>query len=148
MHCLYSSAPGLVQSLTASSVNVTNITIRWDRVDCQERNGHTDGYRVVYYPTLRSNDRVAWISFGTGDNDRMFSITGLPPQTNYTFEVQASNPNINMRGPPAFYTASTTAPQGKCIIYEECKHLYINCSFSMQALVFSWMVSSMVTIVL
>ena len=102
-----------MQSLTASSVNVTGITIQWDHVDCQERNGHTDGYRVVSYPTLSSNDRVARTSIGTGDNDRTFSITGLPPRTNYTFEVQASNPNIDVRGPPAFYTASTTAPQGK-----------------------------------
>ena len=116
MHCLYSLAPGLVQSLTTSSVNVTNITIRWDRVDCQERNGHTDGYRVVYYPTLSSNSRISRTLIGTGDNDRMFSITGLPPRTNYTFAVQASNPNIDVRGPPAFYTASNTAPQGKCNI--------------------------------
>jgi hypothetical protein len=100
-----------LQSL-ASSVNVTSITIRWD---CQERNGHTDGYRIVFYPTSSSDssDRIARTLIGTGDNDRMFSITGLPPRTNYTFEIQASNPNIDMRGPPAFYTASTTTPQGK-----------------------------------
>ena len=103
-----------MQSLTASSVSITSITIQWDRVDCQERNGHTDGYRLIYYRTFSSdsNDQIARTLVGTGDNDRMFSITGLPPQTNYTFEVQASNSNIDMRGPPAFYTASTTAPQG------------------------------------
>ena len=105
-------APGLVQSITARSVNVTGITIRWDRVDCQERNGRTDGYRVVHYPTSNPSDRVARIVAGTGDNYRMFSVTGLPPRTSYTFEVQASNPIIDMRGPPAFYTANTTAPQG------------------------------------
>ena len=103
-----------MQSLTVSSVNVTSITIRWDRVDCQERNGHTDGYRIVYYPTLSPSDRIAQTSVGTEDSDRMFSITGLPPRTNYTFEMQAVNPNLDARGPPAFYTASTTAPQGKC----------------------------------
>jgi hypothetical protein len=95
-------------------VNVSNITIQWDRVDCQERNGHTDGYRIVYYPTFDPNDRVARTLAGTEDSDRMFSITGLPPLTNYTFEVQGSNPNIDLRGPPAIYTASTTASQGKC----------------------------------
>ena len=104
-----------MQSLTTNSVNVTGITIRWDRVDCQERNGHTDAYRIVYYPTFSSdpNDRIAQIFSGTEDNNRILSITGLPPQTNYTFEVQASNTLIDVRGPPAFYTASTTAPQGK-----------------------------------
>ena len=117
IHCLYSSAPGLVQSLSVSSVNVTNITIRWDRVDCQERNGRIDSYRLVYYPTLSSNpsDQVAQTLVGTGDNDRMFSITGLPPRTSYTFEVQASNTHIDACGPRAFYTANTTAPQGKHI---------------------------------
>ena len=102
-----------MQSLTASSVNVTSITIRWDRVDCQERNGYTDGYRIVYYPTLSPSNRIARTLIGIEENDRMFSITGLPRRTNYTFEVQAMNPNIDMRGPPAFYTASATAPQGK-----------------------------------
>ena len=103
-----------MQSLTASSVNVTNIIIRWDRVDCQERNGHTDSYRLIYYPvsdpSVRSN---AITILGTGVDDRIFSVSGLPPRTNYTFEVQASNPNVGLRGPPAFYTANTTVPQGK-----------------------------------
>ena len=94
-------------------MNVTSITIQWDRVDCQERNGRTDSYRIVYYPTLSPNDRIARTLVGTEDNDRMFSITGLPPRMNYTFEVQASNYLIDVRGPPAFYTTSTTASQGK-----------------------------------
>ena len=114
---LYSSAPGLVQSITTSSVNVTSITIQWDRVDCQERNGHTDTYRLVYYPVSDPNVRTnALTILGTRDNNRMFSISGLPPRTSYTFEIQASNPNVDMRGPPAFYTANTTTPQGnkKC----------------------------------
>ena len=101
-----------MQSLTTSSVNITGITIRWDRVDCLERNGHTDGYRVIYYPTSNPSDQVALTLVGTGDDDRMFGITGVPPRTSYTFEVQALNPIIDVRGPPAFYTANTTAPQG------------------------------------
>ena len=101
-----------MQSLTASSVNITNITIRWDRVDCQERNGHTDSYRVVYYPTSILRDYFARTLAGIEDNDRIFSVTGLIPRTSYTFEVQTVNPNIDVCGPPAFYTANTTAPQG------------------------------------
>ena len=100
-------------SLSASSVNTTNITIRWDRVDCQERNGRTDGYRVVYYPTSNPRDFIIPLTLaGIEDNDRMLSVTGLIPRTSYTFEVQANNPSIDVRGPPAFYTANTTAPQG------------------------------------
>ena len=101
-----------MQSITTSFVNVTGITIQWDRVDCQERNGRTDGYRVIYYPASNPSDRVARLLVGTDNNDRIFTITGLPPQTSYTFEVQAANPDIDARGPPAFYTANTTAPQG------------------------------------
>ena len=37
----------------------------------------------------------------------------LPPRANYSFTVQAVNPNLDVRGPSAYYTASTTAPQGK-----------------------------------
>ena len=113
---MLSQAPGIPERLQTVSVSVTNITIRWDRVNCQDRNGRVDGYRVVYYPTSSSNlhDRIARTPDGTGDNDRMFSVTGLPPRTSYIFEVQASNTQIDVRGPAAFYTTNTTAPQGKC----------------------------------
>ena len=110
---MLSQAPGIPEELQTVSVSVTNITIQWDRVNCRDRNGHTDSYRVVSYPTLSPNDRVAQRVVGTEGNDRMFSITGRPPRTNYTFEVQAVNPNLDVSGPPAFYTESTTAPQGK-----------------------------------
>ena len=142
-------APGSVLSLTISSVNVTSITIQWDRIFCQEHNGRIDAYRVVYYPTLNPSDRVARTVIGTGDNDRVFSVDGLPPRTSYTFEVQASNPIIDVRGPPAFYTANTTAPQGKCnhIRYVRI-HMHSNDISFLQTLVFSWMVSSILTTVL
>ena len=115
MMFLPQSAPGFVQSLGVISMNVTSITISWDRVDCRERNGRIDGYRVVYYPKLCSNpnNRVARTLVGTRDTDRVFSINGLPPRISYTFEVQASNNYIDMYGPPAFYTTNTTAPQGR-----------------------------------
>ena len=106
-------APGTPQSLRAASTNVTNITIQWDRVDCQERNGGTDSYRVVYYPTSDPNDRTARTVAGTGDSDRMFAVTGLPPRSNYTFEVQASNVGLDVRGTAATFTVSTTPPQSE-----------------------------------
>ena len=111
------SAPGSVQSLTVSSVSVASITVHWGRVNCQERNGRIDGYRVAYYPTFSSNiagDQVVRRSSGTDDNDRVLSANGLAPRTSYTFDVRASNPHIDARGPPALITANTTAPQGKC----------------------------------
>ena len=120
------TAPGLVQSLSASSVNVSNITIEWDRVDCQERNGYTDSYRVVYYPTLDPGDRSARTVAGTGDSDRIFTITGLPPRTSYTFEVQASNSYLDVRGARATFTISTSAPLSEIILtnFVMIKHTY------------------------
>ena len=82
-------------------------------MDCQERNGLTDSYRVVYYPTSDPGSRSARTVAGTGDNNRMFTVTGLPPRTSYTFEVQASNVELDVRGTPTTLTVSTTAPQGR-----------------------------------
>ena len=112
------TAPGLVQSLRVTSVNVTNITIQWDRVDCQQRNGGTDAYRVVYYSTSNQFDRltttirIATIS-GVTDANRMLSVTGLLPRTSYMFQVQASNPGLNVRGEEANLTVNTSTPQGE-----------------------------------
>ena len=112
-----STAPGLVQSLRVTSVNVTNITIQWDRVDCQQRNGGTDGYTVVYYPTSNPYSRYATIP-GVSDADRMFAVTGLPPRTSYmyTFQVQA-NPFFGVRGEVAIANVivNTSSPQGEYI---------------------------------
>ena len=109
------SAPGVPQSLRTASVSVTNITIQWDRVSCLERNGHTDSYRIVYYPTTNLNPRMARTVPGIEDSNRMFSVTGLPPQTNYTFEVQATNPLLDVRGEPTNLTVSTSAPQSELL---------------------------------
>ena len=115
-------------------------------MECQERKGETDGYRVVYYPTSDPSDRSARTITGTGESDRMFTVTGLPPRTNYTFEVQASNPGLDVRGAPAALTVSTTAPQGESLAFFVCN----NCDkhVTIQTLVFSSMVSSILITVL
>ena len=114
MCCILSlSAPGPVQSLRVGSVDVTNITIQWDRVNCVDRNGRTDSYIVAFYPTSNPSDFDAQTIFGTGDSDRMFRLTGLQPRTSYTFEVEASNPLIRDPGAITTVTVSTTVPQGE-----------------------------------
>ena len=110
------AAPGLVQSLRATSVDVTNITIQWDRVDCLQRNGGIHSYRVVYYPTSNPSDRNARFATisGVTDANTMLSVTGLPPRTNYMFQVQAFNYNILVvRGEDANLTVNTSTPQGE-----------------------------------
>ena len=88
------------------------MTIKWDRVNCQHRNGHISGYKVLYYPTANPSERAAKKVFGTGDHQRMFSISGLPPFTSYTFQVSALSHHLDSDwlGPPVNITASTTAP--------------------------------------
>ena len=107
------TAPGYVQSLRATSVNITNITIQWDRVDCQQRNGGTDGYRVIYYPTSNPFDTNAMTLSGVSDANRIFTVTGLPPRTNYIFQVQAFNVVLDVRGEVANLTVNTSTPQGE-----------------------------------
>ena len=96
-------------------MNVTNITIQWDRVNCLERNGRIDSYVVIYYPTSNPSGIQARTISGVGDSDRIFSLPGLPPQTSYTFEVEAGNPLIRDPGAIATINVSTAAPQSKVL---------------------------------
>ena len=98
----------------ASSMNITNITIQWDRVDCLQRNGLIDAYRLAYYPAADSSDRTTVPPIaGTSKSDRMYTAVGLPPNMSYTFELEAvNNYNIFVRSPQVTLTVSTTSPQG------------------------------------
>ena len=116
MYVLSFSAPGLVQSLRVGSINVTNITIQWDRVNCVDRNGRIDSYVVFFYPTSNLSEDNVWTVLGTRDSDRLFNITALPPRTSYTFEVEATNPLIRDPGAVATITVSTTVPRGELLI--------------------------------
>ena len=100
----------MVQSLRVSSVNVTNITIKWDRVNCQQRNGPTDAYRVSVNGLGVSMFTVVSV---TSKEARMFSVTGLAPRTSYTFEVQAVNQALFVLGEAATLSVNTSAPQGE-----------------------------------
>ena len=107
------TAPGIPQFLRINSTSISSVTVWWDRVKCRERNGHTDSYRVVYYPASSYINRIARTVSGTTDSDRMFTATGLVPRTAYIFEVQASNTLLDERGPAATLNVTTTTPQGK-----------------------------------
>lgn len=117
----FPTVPGLVQSLNFSSARVSEITIHWDQVDCQHRNGRlrANFYLVVTYPSLYSYSSSSESSARIVRN-RMFTLTGLAPLTSYTFEIQALNsnfpPSLPLRGPRASLTVSTTAPEGKLLV--------------------------------
>ena len=111
----------MIQSIRASSVNVTNITIQWDRLNCRDRNGPTAGYRVVYSSAVAPNAIIrAQIISGTEDSDRVLTVTGLPPRSSYIFQVQASNAVLGNSGTAGTLIVNTTAPQGITHVFERC----------------------------
>ena len=87
-------------------------------MDCWDRNGQTDSYRVVYSSSAAPNTIIGFkIIPGTEDSDRIFSATGLPPRSSYIFQVQASNTALDVRGTAGTLIVNTTAPQGTTQCY-------------------------------
>ena len=80
-----------------SSVTSSSITVQWGRVSCIDRNSEITGYTVRYGQTGSTTTVMESVS-GTSDSDRMFTVSGLIPRTNYTFEVAAVSTN-NGTGP-------------------------------------------------
>ena len=66
----------------------TNVTVTWEPVLCMYRNGLITGY-VIKYKEL-NNDLVSNKTI-TGDDMRMFEITGLKPSTQYEIKITAMN---------------------------------------------------------
>ena len=90
---------GPPQSLMAISVNLLNITVQWQEVDCRQRNGYISSYLLIYTVYGETVEILT--------NDTMFTAVGLQPRTNYTFTVKASH-----YGPPTSITVETAASQG------------------------------------
>ena len=82
-------------------------------MDCLQRNGQISQYRVTYYPTGNSGASTTDFIVGTDESVRVFTAVGLPPQTSYTFEVEAVNSALFQLGPAATLVVSTSTPQGK-----------------------------------
>lgn len=114
---LFFPAPsGAPQNIIATLTDFTNITIQWDRVECLQRNGEINRYRVMYYPTSDSNDNTISYVDGTGDSERVFTAIGLLPRTSYTFRVQAYYTMAMELVPSATIDVETSIPQGDYVI--------------------------------
>ena len=128
---LFFTAPsGAPQNITATFTDFTNITIQWDRVECLQRNGDINQYRVMYYPTSNSNNNAIRFVDGTGDNERVFTAVGLLPRTRYTFSVQAYYAMaMDLHVPSATVDVETSIPQGDyviIIIFQQSLLFYFN----------------------
>ena len=86
----------------ATSINLLNITLQWEEVDCVQRNGRISSYFLTY--------TVDGELMEPSTTDRMYTAVGLLPRTNYTFTVEASG--SRQFGPPASITVETAVSQG------------------------------------
>ena len=83
-----------VQNIIFSSVTSVLMTVSWDEVPCNGRNGPITGYYLTYTNITSNTSYTVNI---TGGDNRMYNLTGLIPYTNYT--VSILHCNYNMTGP-------------------------------------------------
>ena len=79
-------------------------------MECSQRNGEIDGYRLIYYPTTNSGDSEN-ISID-GSNTNTFKIFGLQPRVNYTLNLGAVGGNYTFFDEESSRTAQTSVPTG------------------------------------
>ena len=96
---------GAPQNLQALVVNATSITLQWDEVACQLRNGMIAGYQISY-----SGMNV------TVSNGNTFTVNRLLPRKNYTFSVNAFINSSLGPGPQVNITNETSILQGECMV--------------------------------
>lgn len=126
---------GIPQRLTVDALTAFKVGLSWERVSCLDRNSEITGYRISYKrpppsTTTQSNSnnddsssssRVARRQVldyeevvnitGIESLHRQFTASGLLPQTNYTFSVEAVNAEEEV-GPSTTITATTGIPEG------------------------------------
>uniref|UniRef100_A0A1X7T4F3 Protein-tyrosine-phosphatase n=2 Tax=Amphimedon queenslandica TaxID=400682 RepID=A0A1X7T4F3_AMPQE len=81
-----------VGDIIFSSVESVSMTVSWDEVPCNGRNGPITGYYLTY--TNITSDTSYTVNITGGDN-RMYNLTGLIPYTNYTVSIIPYNYNMN-----------------------------------------------------
>jgi hypothetical protein len=107
----YTIAPsGAPQGLTITDVNFTNITIEWNPVECSQRNGEIDGYRLIYYTSSYISDNESILI--NGSNTNTFTIVGLQPRVDYTITLGAVGGNYTLFGKESNITVQTLVPPG------------------------------------
>uniref|UniRef100_A0A1X7V9Q1 Uncharacterized protein n=1 Tax=Amphimedon queenslandica TaxID=400682 RepID=A0A1X7V9Q1_AMPQE len=91
---LLSAPTAPVDDIIFSTVLSVSMTVSWDEVPCNGRNGPITGYYLTY--TNITSDTSYTVNITGGDN-RMYHLTGLIPYTNYTVSILPYN--YDMTGP-------------------------------------------------
>ena len=113
----FDTAPvGTPQEFAAISIDFTNVTLKWAPVECSQRNGPIDGYRLNHYRTYDKLDNKSIIIHGGGS--RTFTIAGLQPRFNYTFTIEAINQNYTSFGPHTRTTVVMSVPKSMSTLYK------------------------------
>ena len=99
----FSLAPtASIANLTLLTVESVSMTVSWDEVPCNGRNGLITGYYLTYTNITSNTSYTVNI---TGGDNRMYNLTGLIPYTNYTVSIMAYT--IDGLGPSEFMTQET-----------------------------------------
>ena len=103
---------GAPQGLNITHFDFTNITIQWDPVECSQRNGEIDGYRLIYYPqTMDIGDNESILI--DGSNINTYTVVGLQPRVGYILKLGAVGGNYTLFGPESTRMEETLVPPGK-----------------------------------
>ena len=110
-------------------------------MECSERNGEIDGYRLIYHPTMNSDDNENILIDGSNTNN--FTIVGLQPRVDYTLNLGAVGRNYTFFDEESSKTVQTSVPPGIIVSISGpfCNRHNVN----MQLLDFSSMVKCMIT---
>ena len=79
----------------------TSISVSWDEVQADLRNGIITGYTITYQSQTENNNGVV----EAGPNDRQANLTGLKEFVQYTISVFAST--VKGIGPPSVLVVRT-----------------------------------------
>uniref|UniRef100_A0A1X7T125 Fibronectin type-III domain-containing protein n=1 Tax=Amphimedon queenslandica TaxID=400682 RepID=A0A1X7T125_AMPQE len=88
----FTAPTGPVGDIIFSSVESVSMTVSWDEVPCNGRNGPITGYYLTYTNITSNTSYTVNI---TGGDNRMYNLTGLIPYTNYTVNIKPYNYNMN-----------------------------------------------------
>ena len=79
-------------------------------MECSQRNGEIDGYRLIYYPTMNSGDNESFLI--DGSNTNTYTVVGLQPRVDYTLKLGAVGGNYTLFGPENSRMVQTSVPPG------------------------------------
>ena len=100
-----------VGDIIFSSIESVSMTVSWDEVPCNGRNGPITGYYLTYTNITSNTSYTVNI---TGGDNRMYTLNGLIPYTNNTVSIIPYN--YNMTG-PARQEIKLTAESSKSMRY-------------------------------